>query len=225
MSSFLGSVSLGAHAIALSMNTFLFVSFPFAIGNAASILVGGSIGEGKPCEAKRSFRVSLVFSYIVQLAVVSILLVLRNELPGLFSSDQEVAGVLSNLIPVMCVFLMFDASVATAGGIFRGLGKQKWILRVNLFGSWILAMPAAYYLAFKSSLGIYGLWWGMSVGVVFSASACQYILNCTVDWERECIKAAHRLSSISFDESNRRASSEPLLLEDPAEQTPCGPVS
>lgn len=207
------------------MNTFLFVSFPFAIGNAASILVGSAIGEGKPCEAKRSSRVSLVLSYIVQLTVVSVLLLLRNELAGLFSSDQDVADVLSNLIPVMCVFLMFDASVATAGGIFRGLGKQKWIMRINLFGSWILAMPAAFCLAFKTSLSIYGLWWGMSIGVVFSASACQYILNYSVDWERECIEAAHTLSSVSFNESNRRASCEPLLPEDAAEHSHNASVS
>lgn len=209
MSSYLGIVSLGAHSIALSMNTFLFVTFPFAIGNAASILVGTSTGEGRALEARRSCHVSLVFSYLVQLSVISVFLLLRNEIASLFSSDEEVSDTLSKLIPIMCVFLFCDASVATAGGIFRGIGRQKWLLRVNLFGSWLLAMPVAWCLAFQTNLGIYGLWWGMSVGVIFSAIACQYVLNIRVDWQRECFKSTERLSSL--DISNRRSSCEPLL--------------
>eukprot|EP00804_Cyclotella_cryptica_P027763 CCRYP_009191-RA/>CCRYP_009191-RA protein AED:0.07 eAED:0.07 QI:1484/1/1/1/0/0/3/663/517 len=209
MASFLGIVSLGAHSIALSMNTFLFVSFPFAIGNAASILVGSFIGEAKPIEAKKSFHVSLFFSYITQLMVISVLLCWRIELGKLFSNDYQVSNVVSGLIPIMCVFLINDASVATSGGVFRGLGRQKWILSINLFGSWILAMPVAYCLAFKTSLEVYGLWWGMSVGVIFSAITCQFILNYQVKWQRECRNAAERLSSIHI--TNRRSSQEPLL--------------
>lgn len=82
---------------------------------------------------------------------------------------------------------------------------------INLFGSWILAMPVAGCLAFKTSLGIYGLWWGMSVGVLFSAFACQFVLNWRIDWDSECSKAEQRLSFMSLSDSNRRASSEPLL--------------
>ncbi|KAL7478643.1 hypothetical protein ACHAW6_004402, partial [Cyclotella cf. meneghiniana] len=209
MASFLGIVSLGAHSIALSMNTFLFVSFPFAIGNAASILVGTFIGDAKPIEAKKSFHVSLLFSYITQLIVISVLLCWRIELGKLFSNDVDVSNVVSGLIPIMCVFLINDASVATSGGVFRGLGRQKWILCINLCGSWIFAMPVAYCLAFKTKLEVYGLWWGMSVGVIFSAITCQYILNFQVEWQRECCNAAKRLSSIHI--TNRRSSDEPLL--------------
>lgn len=211
MASFLGIVSLGAHSIALAVNTFLFVSFPFAIGNGASILIGNSVGEGKAVEASRSCHVSLALSYLVILTLVTVLLIWRQELAGLFSSDEEITEVLSHLIPIMCVFLVSDASVATAGGIFRGIGKQKWILSINMFGSWILAMPVAGCLAFKTSLGIYGLWWGMSVGVLFSAFACQFVLNWRIDWDSECSKAEQRLSFMSLSDSNRRASSEPLL--------------
>eukprot|EP00956_Cyclotella_meneghiniana_P017247 scaffold27887_cov64-Cyclotella_meneghiniana.AAC.6 len=89
MASFLGIVSLGAHSIALAVNTFLFVSFPFAVGNGASILIGNSVGEGKAVEAKRSCHVSLALSYIVILTLVAVLLIWREELAGLFSSDEE----------------------------------------------------------------------------------------------------------------------------------------
>ena len=123
MSSFLGKASLGAHSIGLSINTFLFVSFPFAIGNAASILVGKSVGEGKTGEAKRSCHVSFLVSYIVQCSVIAILLLCRDQLARVFSSSEEVSSTLANLIPIMCIFLFCDASVATAGGIWRGIGR------------------------------------------------------------------------------------------------------
>jgi MATE family multidrug resistance protein len=216
MSSYLGIVNLGAHSIALSMNTFLFLTFPFAIGNAASILVGTSTGEGKALEARRSCHISLVFSYLVQLSVISVLLLRRHEIASLFSKDEEVSDTLSKLIPIMCVFLFCDASVATAGGIFRGIGRQKWLLHVNLFGSWLLAMPVAWCLAFRTNLGIYGLWWGMSVGVIISAISCQYVLNVCIDWRRECLKSTERLSSL--DISNKRSSCEPLLQDDNTRQ-------
>ena len=50
----LGTVALDAHIITLTIATFIFLSFPFAIGIAASIRVGQLIGDSKAKAAKRS---------------------------------------------------------------------------------------------------------------------------------------------------------------------------
>ena len=48
----LGAVALDAHIITSTISTFIFLSFPFAIGIAASIRVGQLIGDQKLKDAQ-----------------------------------------------------------------------------------------------------------------------------------------------------------------------------
>jgi Na+-driven multidrug efflux pump len=48
----LGTISLDAHIITLSIATFIYLSFPFAVGLATSLRVGQLIGEGRSGDAK-----------------------------------------------------------------------------------------------------------------------------------------------------------------------------
>lgn len=146
LASFLGIAQLGAHAIALNIETFLYMSLCYAMRNAACILVGRAVGDRKPQEAKRSSHVSLFLSFIAALMVISILVCLRTELARLFSGDEEVSNQVARLIPIMCVFYINDAIVATTYGVFSGIGWQKWVLYISLIGCWVVAIPVAYAL-------------------------------------------------------------------------------
>ena len=132
----LGTTALDAHIITFSIATFIYLSFPFAVGIASSIRVGQLIGDRQPMDAKRSCYTSLGLSAGMQAILVIILLPCKDIIGDGFSNDQDVAKLVSELIPISCIFMMGDAVQATIGGALRGLGRQRLVLWLNILGFW-----------------------------------------------------------------------------------------
>lgn len=192
----LGTVALDAHIITLTIATFIYLSFPFAVGIAASIRVGQLIGDQKSEDAKRSSHTSYFLGTTTQAILIVILWPCSNILGHAFSSDEEVAHLVSQLIPISCVFMMGDAVNAANGGIFRGLGRQKLALWLNVLGFWVLAVPIGSILTFVVGIGVFGLWWGMVIGIYLSSVLGLWHLR-RVDWDHEARKTVRRLSTVT----------------------------
>lgn len=193
----IGTVALDAHIITLSIATFIFLSFPFAIGIAASIRVGQWIGEGSPENARRSSIVSFLLSGSVQMGLIIVLLPCSKLLGDLFSSDTDVAKLVTELIPLSCIFMMGDAIQATNGGVLRGLGRQNLVFWLNILAFWILAIPVGSLLTFVGNAGVAGLWWGYVVGIYVAGMIGLLALKYRISWKEETRKAAKRLSALS----------------------------
>lgn len=193
----LGTVEVNAHIITLTIATFIFLSFPFAVGIAASIRVGQLIGDGKPEDAQRSSKVSFLLACSVQLVLIVILWPCSEVLGDLFSSDEDVANLVADLIPISCIFMMGDAIQGTQGGIMRGLGRQKTVLMLNLLAFWILAIPTGSLLTFVGDVGVAGLWWGFVIGIYVAGAVGLWMLRFRIDWEEEAHKAGKRISTMS----------------------------
>eukprot|EP00978_Attheya_sp_CCMP212_P021564 scaffold63114_cov60-Attheya_sp.AAC.3 len=190
----LGTVALNAHIITLSIATFIYLSFPFAIGIASSITIGQFTGEGKPADARRSCWISFLLAFGVQASLVAIVWPTSDLLGSLFSNDAEVSSLVSELIPLSCIFMMGDAIQSNAGGALRGLGQQKLLLMLNLIGFWVLALPSGALLTFVADIGVYGLWWGMSIGIYSSSLIGVALLKYYINWDRETEVAKVRMS-------------------------------
>lgn len=62
----------------------------------------------------------------------------------------------AGLIPILCLMMLTDATVGIASGSFDGIGKQKYSLCLCLCSvAHLVAMPSAYGLAFRRSLGLH----------------------------------------------------------------------
>ena len=194
---------LDAHIITLSIATFLFLSFPFAVGIAASIRVGQLIGDKRAKDARRSCWTSFFFSAMAQAILIAILLPTGEILGRMLSTDAEVATMVAELIPISCIFMMGDAIQATVGGVLRGLGRQKLVLWLNVLGFWIFAVPIGAIMTFVAGYGVYGLWWGMVIGIYASSAVGLWFLRVRVDWQKETLKAIKRLSTLTERQTTR----------------------
>lgn len=191
----LGTISLDAHIITLSIATFIYLSFPFAVGIATSIRVGQLIGDGRAGDARRSCIVSYGINIVLQVTLTIILYPCSAILGKLFSSDKEVSALVTTLIPLSCIFMMGDAPQANTGGAMRGLGRQMMVLALNVLGFWVLAVPVGALLAFATeNVGVAGLWWGFTVGI-YSSAFIGALLMMRVDWLQEVKNAKCRISS------------------------------
>ena len=55
--------------------------------------------------------------------------------------------------------------------ILRGLGDTHTPMIWNLAGHWLIGLPLGYSLGFAAGLGIRGLWWGLSLGLIICGTA------------------------------------------------------
>jgi MATE family multidrug resistance protein len=164
--------------------------------------VGQLIGEQRAEDARRSSHASFLFSGIIQTVLTVILLLCKDVLGHLFSKDEEVATLVSELIPISCLFMMGDAIQATIGGVFRGLGRQKFVLWLNILAFWVCAVPIGAVLTFVEGVGVAGLWWGFNIGIFASSAVGIWFLRMRVDWTLEAIRAMKRLSTLAETNSN-----------------------
>jgi len=190
-------VALDAHIITFTIAGFIYLSFTFAIGIAASIRVGQLIGDQRAKDAERSSHASYLLSGIVQIILSIILFFCKDIVGDLFSNDEEVSNLVSVLIPISCIFMVGGAIQGITGGVLRGLGRQKLVLLLNVLGFWVCALPIGAVLTFVVGLGVNGLWWGFNIGLYATAAVGIWFLKINVDWEQEAKKTVRRLSSLS----------------------------
>jgi MATE family multidrug resistance protein len=51
----------------------------------------------------------------------------------------------------------------------RGLSDTKIPTLVTIIAYWVIGIPIGYYMAFNLNFGLYGIWYGLSIGLTFSA--------------------------------------------------------
>jgi MATE family multidrug resistance protein len=72
---------------------------------------------------------------------------------------------------VGAVFQLFDGLQGVATGVLRGLGDTRSPMLWNLAGHWFIGLPLGYTLCFLAGLGVVGLWWGLSSGLMICGVA------------------------------------------------------
>lgn len=191
----LGTVPLDAHIITLTFSTFIYLSFPFAVGIAASIRVGQLIGDQRALDAKRSAHTSFFLICTMQVILIAIIWPCKDYIGKTFSNDADVQQLVSKLIPISCLFMMGDAIQSQTSGILRGIGRQKLSFWLAILGFWILGVPLGAVLTFPVGLGVFGIWWGFTIGIYLTSMFGIWLFR-RVDWNHEARKSLKRLSTV-----------------------------
>jgi MATE family multidrug resistance protein len=156
-SSWLGPTELAAQSV-LGSITGLTFQIPFPMSVAASTRIANLIGATLAVPAKKAAAVAVAASVIVGVGNLLLLSLLRDQIPRLFTPDQEVRDMVSVLLPLCATFQVFDAVATNCNGILRGLGRQEVGGYIALFAYYIVGLPISFGLGFGAKLGLYGLW-------------------------------------------------------------------
>ena len=158
LASFLGTASLDAHVVMLNICSFTFLSVPFALGIAASIRVGQSLGAGRAEEASATAGATIVLVVVVMSSLAVLKVAFRSVLGYLFTTDPEVIARVAALAPIAAVFQLSDGTQAAIAGVMRGQGRQALVAGLNLAGFWVIGLGVGVFLTFgPPRLGVRGL--------------------------------------------------------------------
>lgn len=170
----IGTTAMAGHQVAINLASLTFM-VPMGIGAAAAVLVGQAVGRGDAPGARQASRAALVCGTVFMTVSAVVLLLVPDELAGIYTSQPEVLAAAVLLIPIAGVFQIFDGIQVVAVGVLRGIGDTRAPVIVNLLGFWVIGVPVSMYLGFRTELGAAGLWWGLVAGLV--AVACFLLLR------------------------------------------------
>jgi len=180
-------IAVAAMSIYQVTNSFAFM-IAVGFGVATVTRVSHELGAGNGRAAKFSALVALRLILIVELFVSTTVLFSRHIWGSLFTDDKAVTALLSQLMVVLAVYVAFDALCCVSTAALRGCGRQAVAAPVVVFSYYIVGVPSALLLGFKTSLGVHGLAIGGLLGTATHAIAMT-IMVLRVDWSGEVVRA------------------------------------
>lgn len=164
MMGWLGEIGLAAHQIVISLSGLGYMLYQ-AIGFSTTIRVSQLSAFGMPSLIKRASVASSQIVGVMVVVVSTLFLVFYRQIPYLFTSDERVVHVASELILVFVVFQVFDAAQIVFSGILRGLADAKVPSALTVVAYYIIAIPTSYLAAFHFGFREVGIWFGFPVGL------------------------------------------------------------
>ena len=177
--------ALAAHQIAITCASITYM-VPLGIASASAVAVGQAIGRSDFALARRNGYIAIGLACAFMICSAIAFVAVPQAIFSLYSHDAKVVILGIKLLGIAALFQLFDGIQTVATGALRGLGETNIPMLVNLCGYWLFGLPVGYYFCFQMSLGVRGLWWGLTAALIIisvvlllvwqrkSASALQY---------------------------------------------------
>uniref|UniRef100_A0A674CKN1 Multidrug and toxin extrusion protein n=1 Tax=Salmo trutta TaxID=8032 RepID=A0A674CKN1_SALTR len=186
----LSEVDLAAQHVVI-MLAFINYMFPLGIQAAACVRVGNALGAGDTAGAILTSKVSLALSGSMAVIQGIMLISTKTVIGFMFTSDEQIIDLVSQLLSVYCVLQFFDGLVCVCMGIILGTGQQKIAAMANLITYYCVGLPLGISLMFAAGLRVVGFWLGLLICVIIQSSFFITVIF-RLDWKKMTEKAVKR---------------------------------
>uniref|UniRef100_A0A3Q2UKS4 Solute carrier family 47 member 1 n=1 Tax=Fundulus heteroclitus TaxID=8078 RepID=A0A3Q2UKS4_FUNHE len=178
----LGEEDLAAQHVMVEIGAITYM-FPLGIHVAACVRVGNALGAGNTSRAKITCKVALVLSGVFAVLQAFVLAGSKSVIGHIFTSDENIAGLVSENMTVYIFLQFLDALLCVCTGILVGCGMQKVAALSNLVFYYFIGLPVGIGLMFYAQLRVLGLWLGLLI-CVFIQTSVFLILIFRADWKK-----------------------------------------
>ncbi|GAA0145840.1 transporter [Lithospermum erythrorhizon] len=194
LSGLLPNPQLETSVLSVCLNTTsMLYAIPFGLSAAVSTRVSNELGAGNPHGAKMSVVTVMVLAVMEMIILDTILFSSRHVFGYVFSNEMEVIDYVTEMAPLLCLFIIMDAVQGVLSGVARGCGWQQIGAYINIIAFYLFGFPVSGLLCFLLQFRAKGLWIGVIVGAGLQNIALATITSFT-NWEAQAIKARQRLS-------------------------------
>jgi multidrug resistance protein, MATE family len=185
---YLGTAQLAAQTL-LATISILVWHIPFSAGVVVSTRIGHLIGAGALNLAKKLTILYGPLFLVLGLIEMAALLLLRDPIATVFTHDPEVRNFVKETLPLVAIFVIFDATTCFCHGILRGLGRQVYGGWVAFVINFCYSIPVAIYLELgKPNMGLFGVWIATTTCLVI-VTLTECIILRIMNWQR-CVDEA-----------------------------------
>jgi multidrug resistance protein, MATE family len=181
--------ALAIHGVAMNLMGLLF-SVALGVCVAASVIVGNSLGAGKPRQAKQFARFILFLDVGLGLCTALIMFLFGSHIARLFATDEDLVQGVLNIIPLVALAHAGDSMQFCLQGIFRGANRPTQAGLAVLLTLWCVGVPASAVFVFVLHTGVYGCLGGIVVGMVAEIPLLGWWMS-RFDWQQLADEASH----------------------------------
>lgn len=125
------------------------------LSQAAAVIIGKLLGEGKQEEAYRASKKLMLYGF-AGAAVLSLIIVLTSGLyVKIYQVEDSVKQITRQILFAYAMVAPFKIqNMIVGGGILRSGGKTKYVMYIDLIGTWIFGVPLGLLSAFVWNFSI-----------------------------------------------------------------------
>ncbi|ATP56360.1 MATE family efflux transporter [Pedobacter ginsengisoli] len=161
----IGAIEQAAHQVAINLASITYM-MASGIASAATIKTGNNFGKNN----FKDLRQSAIASYhviILFMTITALFFVLANNLlPFLYTEDNAVISIAAQLLIIAGFFQLFDGTQVVGLGVLRGIGDVNIPTVITFIAYWIIGIPLGYFLGIKLEMGVNGIWYGLTFGLL-----------------------------------------------------------
>lgn len=158
-----GDVHVAAHVIVVRI---LSVSFlpGHSLAQAAGVLVGQSLGAGRPGDARRAFALATLQASAFMAVMGALFLLTPGPLVAVFGAEPEVSELAVGVLALAALVQVFDAVGMVAMGALNGAGDTRFTMGVGLAVGWLVKLPVSA-MGVALGYGVWGAWFGVAAEI------------------------------------------------------------
>lgn len=168
----LGPRAAASNQIAINFVSLLFM-VPLSVSMAVTIRIGHSLGRWEGRLARFSGRSAILLNGLIALVFSAVILLVRNWIPYIYTTEVDVATVASGLLLFAVVFEFADSVQIASAGALRGYSDTRFPMLVVVFSYWIISLPLGYTIGLTDGimapLGVQGFWIAIVLGLSLAA--------------------------------------------------------
>ncbi|OAZ99601.1 MATE family efflux transporter [Halomonas sp. G11] len=190
-----GEVTVGAHQIALSYTTILFM-LPMSLSMALTVRVGNTLGQQRMSHARRVAWNGIIISVIV--AALNSLLLWTTAAPviALYTSNQAIQSLALSIIALAAIFQLSDSLQVNLAGALRGYKDTRIVMVITVLSYWLVGLGGGHWLGSQGlgnafgPLGVHGYWIGLIAGLSTAALLLAWRLH-VISRRTSAIRSQH----------------------------------
>ncbi|MFT5904949.1 MAG: MATE family multidrug resistance protein [Cryomorphaceae bacterium] len=161
--------ALAAQQIALVCASIAFM-IPLGISIALTIRVGEKVGQKLTSNMRATYLSGWALTLMFSTLTAGAFLLFGEQMALYFIDDApEVIAYATSFLIVAGVFQIVDGQQVASIGMLRGLHDTKAPAIIGFFSYWIVGIPFGYWLAFHTTVGAVGIWWGLALGLTIAS--------------------------------------------------------
>lgn len=134
------------------------------VSQASSILIGKSLGAKKYGQAYAESKKLMGYGLAASIVLSLLLVILSPYYVGIYHVEPKVQGMAKGLLLVIALIAPVKVlNMILGGGILRSGGKTKYIMWVDLIGTWGFGVPLGLLAAFVWDLPITYVYFALSL--------------------------------------------------------------
>ena len=163
-----GTYAVAAQSLADRMD--VFVNMPaFGAGQAAGILAGQNLGANLPDRAEKTGWIAAGWFTCFTFTGSVIIWFWAEEIVSIFNNEPDLVLITSNFLRINIVGYLVFGLVIVLMNCLNGMGDTYISMWTTLLTMWLLQVPLAYILPKYTSLGVYGVRWGIVTAIFLRA--------------------------------------------------------